>query len=107
MTRPQRAPGEKLLFWVGSSKQDLLEFPSEVRDSIGAALSVAQFGGKHPKAKPWRGEGPGVFEIVEDHHRGTYRALYTVRFAEIVYVLHAFQKKSTQAFLLRAGMLNW
>jgi len=55
---------------------------------------VAQFGGKHPHAKPWRGEGPGVLEVVEDHRRDTYRAVYTVRFEAAVYVLHAFQKKS-------------
>jgi len=58
------------------------------------ALSVAQFGGKHPKAKPWKGEGPGVFEIVEDHLSDTYRAVYTVKFERAVYALHAFQKKS-------------
>jgi phage-related protein len=61
---------------------------------MGNALGVAQFGGKHPAAKPWKGQGPGVFEIVEDHDRGTYRAVYTVRFREVVYVLHALQKKS-------------
>lgn len=55
---------------------------------------MAQFGGKHPHAKPWRGEGPGVLEVVEDHRRDTYRAVYTVRFEAAVYVLHAFQKKS-------------
>ena len=88
-------PGEKLLFWIGSSKTDLLEFPEAVKDEVGAALSVAQFGGKHPKAKPWKGEGPGVLEVVEDHRGNTYRAVYTVRFKEAVYVLHAFQKKAT------------
>ena len=72
----------------------LLAFPEAVKDTIGTALSVAQFGGKHPAAKPWRGEGPGVLEIVEDHAGDTYRTVYTVRFAEAVYVLHAFQKKS-------------
>ena len=61
---------------------------------MGYALGVAQLGGKHPHAKPWKGEGPGVFEIVEDHRGDTYRAVYTVQFAEVVYVLHAFQKKS-------------
>jgi phage-related protein len=55
---------------------------------------VAQLGGKHPHAKPWKGEGPGVFEIVENHDGDTYRALYTVRFDGAVYVLHAFQKRS-------------
>jgi phage-related protein len=86
--------GEKPLYWVGSAKKDLLTFPEAVKDGIGAALSVAQFGGKHPAAKPWKGEGPGVLEIVEDHYGNTYRAVYTVRFEAAVYVLHAFQKKS-------------
>jgi len=94
MARLRRAPGEKPLFWVGSSKEDLLALPEAVQDEIGTALSVAQFGGKHPSAKPWRGEGPGVFEIVEDHRGDTYRAVYTVRFERAIYVLHAFQKKS-------------
>jgi phage-related protein len=94
MTRPKSVPGEKPLFWTGSSKDDLLAFPETVIDEIGTALSVAQFGGKHPSAKPWQGEGPGVFEVVEDHRGDTYRAVYTVKFEKAVYVLHAFQKKS-------------
>lgn len=94
MTRLKRVPGEKPLFWIGSSRKDLLGFPELVKDELGHALSVAQFGWKHPKAKPWRGEGPGVFEIVEDYRGDTYRAMYTVRFEYAVYVLHAFQKKS-------------
>src|SRR5579862_1237733 len=92
---PRRpVPGEKPLFWMGSAKRDLIAFPEAAKDNIGSALSVAQFGGKHPAAKPWKGEGPGVLEIVEDHAGDTFRAVYTVRFAEAVYVLHAFQKKS-------------
>jgi phage-related protein len=71
-----------------------LRFPEAVKDNIGAALSLAQFGGKHPAAKPWSGEGPGVFEVVDDFMGNTYRAVYTVRFAEASYVLRAFQKKS-------------
>jgi phage-related protein len=86
--------GEKPLDWVGSSKRDFLAFPEAVKDEMGNALGVAQFGGKHPSAKPWKGQGPGVFELVENHDRNTYRAVYTVRFSEVVYVLHAFQKKS-------------
>jgi phage-related protein len=85
---------EKPLDWVGSSKKDFLAFPEPVKDEMGNALGLAQFGGKHPAAKPWKGQGPGVFEIVEDHDRDTSRAIYTVRFKEVVYVLHAFQKKS-------------
>ena len=65
-----------------------------MKDEIGVALSVAQFGGKQPSAKPWKGEGPGVLEIVEDHKGDSYRAVYTVRFERAVYVLNAFQKKS-------------
>jgi phage-related protein len=94
MTRTNRVPGEKPLFWIGSTKRDLLRFPEAVKDEIGVALSVAQFGGKHPKSKPWKGEGPGVLEVVEDYRGDTYRAVYTVRFEGAVYALHAFQKKS-------------
>src|SRR2546426_12661933 len=96
MVRLESVPGEKPLFWAGSAKDDLMEFPEAVKDEIGVALSVAQFGGKHPKAKPWKGEGSGVLEVVEDHNGNTYRAVYTVRFKGAVYVLHAFQKKSTK-----------
>ncbi len=86
--------GEKPLDWVSSSKKDFLRFPEPVKDEMGNALGLAQFGGKHPSAKPWKGQGPGVFEVVDDHDGDTCRAVYTVRFREVVYVLHAFQKKS-------------
>lgn len=86
--------GEKPLDWVGSSKKDFLDFPDPVRDEMGNTLGLAQFGGKHPSAKPWKGQGAGVFEVVEDNAGDTYRVVYTVRFREVVYVLHAFQKKS-------------
>ncbi len=100
MTRPP-AHGEKPLYWVGSSLKDLWEFPPEVRISVGFALSAAQFGGKHPSAKPWRGEGPGVMEVVTNHDGNTFRAVYTIRFSEAVYVLHAFQKKSPRGIATR------
>jgi phage-related protein len=87
--------GETHLDWIGSSKKDLLAFPEPVIGAMGYALGVAHLGGKHPHAKPWKGEGGGVFEVVESHDGDTYRAVYTVRFAEVIYVLHAFQKKST------------
>jgi len=92
MRRPVH--GERPLYWVGSAKRDLLKFPEAVKDGIGTALSIAQFGGKHPAAKPWKGTGTGVLEIVEDHDGNTYRAVYTVRFCLAVYVLNCFQKKS-------------
>lgn len=87
----------KSLRWAGSSLDDLLEFPAPVRREIGYALYVAQQGGRHPAAKPLKGFGSaGVVEVVEDHAGDTYRAVYTVRFDDAVYVLHAFQKKSTR-----------
>ena len=89
-------PAEKPLHWVGSAKRDYLAFPIKVQSDMGYALGLAQLGTKHPNTKPWKGEGPGVFEIAEDYRGDTYRAVYTVRFAGAVYVLHAFQKKSTQ-----------
>jgi phage-related protein len=95
MARRWLVSGEKPLFWVGSARRDLLAFPAAVKDEMGMALSVAQFGGKHPAAKPWHGQGPGVLEVVDDFRGDAYRAVYTVRFAGAVYVLHAFQKKST------------
>ena len=96
MTRIRRAPGEKPLHWVGSSKKDLLALPAEIVSRIGFALGVVQFGGRPPSAKPWTGLGPGVLEIVEDDAAGTYRAVYTVRFEKAIYVLHAFEKKTRQ-----------
>ena len=81
--------------WVGSSKDDLSAFPQEVRRRVGGALWDAQLGLKAPFAKPLRGfGGAGVLEVVDDYDGNTYRAVYTVRFAGAVYVLHAFQKKS-------------
>ena len=93
---------EAPLHWVGSSKKDLLAFPEQVITAMGYALGVAQLGGKHPHAKPWKGEGGGVFEVVEDYNGDTYRAIYTVRFADVIYVLHAFQKKSTKGIATAA-----
>jgi len=93
--------GEKPLYWIGSSLKDITQFPSEVQRSVGFALSAAQYGGKHPSAKPWKGEGPGILEVVKNHDGDTYRALYTVRFTSAVYVLHAFQKKSPHGIVTR------
>ncbi|MBI3678114.1 MAG: type II toxin-antitoxin system RelE/ParE family toxin [Proteobacteria bacterium] len=95
--------GEKPLVWVGSCKRDFLEFPEPVKGEMGNALGVAQFGGKHSSAKPWKGEGPGVFEIVEDFDGDAYRAIYTVQFGEVIYVLHAFQKKSRRGVQTTRG----
>ncbi len=85
----------KQLVWIGSLLHDLKEFPEDVKDAFGYALYLAQTGGKHPAAKPLKGfSGGGVLKIVEGHDTNTYRAVYTVRMVETIYVLHAFQKKS-------------
>ncbi len=81
--------------WVGSSRKDMKAMPEDVQDTFGFALYLAQLGEKHPGAKPMKGfTGAGVLEIVEDYSSDTYRAVYTVRFADAVYVPHVFQKKS-------------
>jgi phage-related protein len=85
----------KALVWVASSRKDLKEFPRPVQRAVGLALYAAQLGETPPDAKPMRGfGGAGVLEVVEHHRGDTYRAVYTVRFARLIYVLHAFQKKS-------------
>jgi phage-related protein len=92
--RMQRAPGERPVYWVASAKRDLLEMPEPVMSEVGLALSVAQYGGMHPSAKPWKGSGSGIFEVVSDFDGNTFRAVYTVRWRQAIYVLHCFQKKS-------------
>ena len=89
-------PKTKPAIFLGSSREDLREFPEEVRTEFGYAIVAAQEGGKAPKAKPLKGiiPGAGILEIVEDFDRNTYRVVYSVKFADFVYVLHAFQKKS-------------
>lgn len=85
----------KPLDFIGSSREDLKNFPNEVKEDIGYALFEAQQGRKPACAKPLKGfGGAGVLEILEDHKSGTFRAVYTVKFAGVVYVLHCFQKKS-------------
>lgn len=82
------------LFWEGSSKKDFKEFPVPVQKDMGVALFIAQLGRTAGSAKPWKGLGSGVYEVVEDHRGGTFRTVYAVRVADAVHVLHAFQKKS-------------
>ena len=88
-------PPLKPVIWMGSSRKDLRALPDPVQDYIGYALYVAQRGGKHRDAKTLKGFGDAsVQEIVVDYDRDSYRAVYTVRFAERIYVLHVFKKKS-------------
>jgi phage-related protein len=86
---------ERPLYWIGSSKKDLMGLPVDVRRFFGHALNFAQQGEQHEAAKIMKGfAGAGVLELVEDDADGTYRAVYTVKFKEAVFVLHCFQKKS-------------
>ncbi|MBI2433729.1 MAG: type II toxin-antitoxin system RelE/ParE family toxin [Candidatus Hydrogenedentes bacterium] len=81
--------------YAGRSQKDLFRFPEAVRETVAFALALACEGKKHDQAKPLKGFGSAtVLEVVEDHRGNTYRAVYTVRFAGAVYVLHAFQKRS-------------
>ena len=95
MARTEVDPSPKPVRWVGSSRDDLRSFPEAVRNRVGGALWEAQLGRKAPYAKPLKGfGGAGVLEVVDDFEGSTYRAIYTVRFAGVVYLLHAFQEKS-------------
>ncbi len=95
MYNPRTSITEKPLHWIGSSHKDLMALPSGVRRFFGFALSLAQAGDRHDAAKVLKGfGGAGVLEVVENDGAGTYRAVYTVKFEEAVFVLHCFQKKS-------------
>jgi phage-related protein len=85
----------KPLIWIGTSLKDLREFPSPVQDHVGYALYVAQRGGKHEDAKVLSGfGGAGILEVIKDYRGDTFRAVYTLKHAGTVFVLHSFQKKS-------------
>ena len=73
MSDRSTTPAERPVHWIGSSKRDLLSFPKQVVSDMGYALGLAQLGGKHPEAKPWKGQGRGVFELVERHEGDAYR----------------------------------
>lgn len=88
-------PKVKPVVWIGSSRRDLKTFPDDVQANIGYALYAAQCGEEYPSVKALKGlGGRSVLEIVAPHHGDTYRTVYTVRFRDAIYVLHAFQKKS-------------
>ncbi len=84
----------KPVVWLGDSLRELRSFPGAVQDEMGYAIYLAQCGQKHVSAKPLKGSGSGVLEVVSDHRGDTFRSVYTVRLADRVFVLHAFQKKS-------------
>src|SRR6266852_7264582 len=99
--------GLKPVRWIGASLRDLRSFPRSVRIDIGHALFTAQEGKTDPAAKPLKGfGGASVIEIVASHHGNAWRAVYTVRFQDAIYVLHVFQKKSTKGIATRAREIN-
>ena len=105
MKNPEAEP--KPVRWVGTSKADLSAFPDEVKRRVGRALWDAQIGLKAPFAKPLKGfGGAGVLEGVDDFDGNAYRSVYTVRFAGVVYVLHAFQKKSTRGIATPTSVID-
>lgn len=91
----KRAPESvRPLFWVASSKRDYKVFPGAVQEGFGFELFLVQIGQHPPSAKPLKGLGSGVLELIENFDGDTYRAVYAVRFKDAVYILHAFKKKS-------------
>ena len=101
------ADRQKPLFWIGSSKKDLMALPLDVRKFFGHALDFAQHGDHHAAAKVLKGFGSaGALEIVEGDVGGTYRAVYTVKFADAVFVLHCFQKKSKSGVATPKGNMD-
>ena len=104
---PTGSKAEKPLDWVGSSKRDFLGFPEPVKDEMGYALGLAQFGGKHPTAKPRKGQGPGVLELIENHRGDTYRAVYTVRSRRSCTCCTPFRKSRPKGSRRRRQMSTW
>lgn len=99
---------QKPAVWMGSSKDDLRDFPIDVRRVMGVAINDAQNGEEHPDVKALKGfGGRSLLEVVDDYDGDTYRGVYTVRFAGAVYVLHCFQKKSRRGAKRPSAILRW
>lgn len=85
---------DRHLIYLGSSKKDAEKLPQEIKDLFSTALKMALNGETHEDAKPYKHHGSGVFEVVGDYRSSTFREVYTVRYEEVVFVIHIFQKKS-------------
>lgn len=97
----------KPLVWIKDCRNRLQDFPEKVREAMGFALFQAQQGGKHVSAKPLKGfGGAGVLEVVDDFDGDTFRAVYTVKLAGVVYVLHCFQKKAKHGIATPKAVLD-
>lgn len=92
----------KTLYWVGTSKKDFKAFPIPVQKSLGLDLFIVQSGRWPDSVKPWKGLGPGIYELVDDEQGNTYRAVYALRFGNAIHVLHAFQKSPSRVSARRA-----
>jgi len=90
---------------VAPSKKDYLQFPEDAIDGFGYELYLVQTGQHPPSAKPLKGLGSGVLELARDFEGDAFRAVYTVRFRDVVYVLHAFKKKSKRGIATSAADL--
>ena len=100
-------PPLRTVVWIGPTRKELKTFPRPVQRAVGLALYAAQLGEMPPDAKPLKGfSGAGVVELVEDHRGDTCRAVYTVRFATRIYVLHVFQKKSKHGIVTPKAELD-
>ncbi len=98
---------EKKVLYLGSADKDLKKLPQDVKDVFAYGIYLASVGDKHPDAKPLKGfKGASVLEIVEDFRGDTYRAVYTVKFKDAVYVLHVFQKKSKKGIATPKGDID-
>ena len=84
----------KKIIWLGNSRKNIIKFPEAVKERVGYALYLSQLGENSKNTKMMKGLGNGVYEIVDDFDKDTYRCVYTVRYAETLYILHSFQKKS-------------
>ena len=84
----------RVLYWEGSSRKDFKTFPLAVQKRMGMSLYVVQCGRWPDSVKPWKGLGPGIYELIDNELGNTYRAVYALRMGDAIHVLHAFQKKS-------------
>ena len=89
-------PTTRPISWIRAALREFETFPEGARSICLTALTIAAEGGKADVAKPMRGLGSGVFEIALAFRGDAFRVVYTVQFADEIWVLHAFQKKSTQ-----------
>jgi len=91
MTRTTRP-----ISWVSPARKEFEKFPEGARAICLAALTVAAEGGKADMVKPMKGLGSGVFEVALPHRGNAFRVVYAVQLGDDIWVVHAFQKKSTQ-----------